>query len=511
MLGNLNVDLKKVAADLHKPKTYGHFIDGTWVGGNTGATIELTNPATREVLGHIQAGDAIDVDRAVNAAHRAFARWSKSSPAMRQGVLRAIAAQLRARHLEYAMMETLNNGKTITDAYTHDITGAIGLFEFYAGAAFHHHGEVMDFADSTMMIHREPIGVVAQIIPWNVPLLMAALKLAPALAAGCTIVLKPAETVCISVLELIGDIAAIVPPGVVNVVTGYGSAVGEPLVTHPKVRKVAFTGSRATAQKIMNYASANIIPQTLELGGKSANIICEDADLDAAAESVVMTTIFNKGEVCLAGTRVFVHKKVQETFLDKLLTLFESVKQGDPTDPATNLGAQASKVQYERVREYLQLGVAEGATALTGGHAATIPGFENGFFIQPTIFASVRNELRIAQEEIFGPVTAVMGWDDESEMLRQANDNIYGLGGGVWTRNLSRAHRISRALETGMVWVNRYYNFKPGQPIGGVKQSGFGREGTLETMSHYTVSKSVVINLEEGALGAFHAPPPTAA
>ncbi len=510
MFGNLDVDLKKIAAELSKPKTYGHFIDGAWVEGNSGGTIELTNPATRAVLGQIQAGDAVDVDRAVNAAHRAFAKWSRSPPAVRQGVLRAIAAQIRARHLDYAMMESLNNGKTITDAYTHDITGAIGLFEFYAGAAFHQHGEVMDFADSTMMIHREPIGVVAQIIPWNVPLLMAALKIAPALAAGCTIVLKPAETVCISVLELIGDIAGIVPPGVINVVTGYGSAVGEPLVTHPKVRKVAFTGSRATAQKIMTYASANIIPQTLELGGKSANIICEDADLDAAAESVVITTVFNKGEVCLAGTRVFVHKKVEGKFLDKLTTLFRSVKQGDPIDPATNLGAQASKVQYDKVRGYLELGVAEGAHALTGGRAAHIAGFENGFFIEPTIFTSVRNDMRIAQEEIFGPVTAVMTWDDENEMLARANDSIYGLGGGVWTNNLGRAHRISRGLETGMVWVNRYYNFKPGQPIGGVKQSGFGREGTLETLSHYTVSKSVVINLEEGALGAFHAPPPTA-
>ncbi|MBB3228216.1 acyl-CoA reductase-like NAD-dependent aldehyde dehydrogenase [Luteibacter sp. Sphag1AF] len=501
---------KALAAKLSAVKTYGHFINGKWVDGHSGQTIELTNPATRQTLAHIQSGDAVDVDRAVNAAYDAFPKWSRSSPAQRQTVLRAIADRLRARQLEYAMMDTLNNGKTITEAYTHDITGAIGLFEYYAGAAFHLHGEVADFADSTMITHREPIGVVAQIIPWNVPLMMAALKLAPALTAGCTVVLKPAETVCVSVLEFIKDIADVLPPGVINVVTGYGHIVGEPLVTHPKVRKVAFTGSRGTAQKIMNYAAVNIIPQTLELGGKSANIVCEDADLDAAAESVVITTIFNKGEVCLAGSRVFVHKKVREEFVDKLTRLFAKVKQGDPTDPATRLGAQSSKAQYDRVLSYIEQGKKEGASVLVGGGPASIRGLENGLFIQPTIFTDVRNDMVIAQEEIFGPVTDLFTWEDEADMLSMVNDNIYGLGGGLWTRNLNRAHRISRAMETGMVWVNRYYNFKPGQPIGGVKQSGFGRESTFETLMHYTNTKSVVINLEEGGYGDFHAPPPNA-
>lgn len=510
----MNLDkqaMQTLAARLSQPKTYGHFIAGNWTGGHSGETIQLSNPATRKVLGEIQAGDAVDVDRAVRAAHTAFPKWSKSPPVERQRIIRAIADRMRERQLEYAMLETLNNGKTITEAYTHDISGAIGLFEFYAGAAFQLHGEVMDFADSTMLIHREPIGVVAQIIPWNVPLLMAAMKLAPALAAGCTIVLKPAESVCSSVLEFINDIAGIVPPGVINVVTGFGNVVGEPLVTHPLVRKVAFTGSRATAQKIMQYASANIIPQTMELGGKSANIVCEDADLDAAAESAVITTIFNKGEVCLAGTRVFVHKKVQDAFIDKVKALLASVRQGDPTDPATRLGAQSSKLQFDRVMSYIDVGLSEGATILTGGKAAKVPGLEDGLFIEPTLFIGVENDMRIAQEEIFGPVTGIIPWDDETEMIRMANDNQYGLGGGLWTRDLARAHRISRALETGMIWVNRYYNFKPGQPIGGYKQSGYGREGTFETLQHYTLTKSVVINLNEGALGAFHAPPPNAA
>jgi aldehyde dehydrogenase len=500
---------KELAARLSKVKIYGHFIDGVSVEGHSGETIELTNPATRQVLAHIQSGDAVDVDRAVDAAYAAFPAWSSTTPAHRQAVMRAIADRLRERQLDYAMMDALNNGKPIFDAYYHDITGAIGLFDYYAGASFHVHGETADFSDALLLVHREAIGVVAQIIPWNVPLLMAALKLAPALAAGCTVVLKPAETVCTSVLEFISDIADLLPKGVINVVTGYGAKVGEPLVTHPKVRKVAFTGSRGTAQKIMQYASVNIIPQTLELGGKSANIICEDADLDAAAESVVITTIFNKGEVCLAGTRVFVHEKVRDVFLDKLTKLFAGVRQGDPTDPSTQLGAQASKAQFDRILAYFDIGRAEGAKTLIGGKAAKIAGLEDGLFIEPTLFTNVRNEMRIAQEEIFGPVTDIFSWNDEAEMLRQVNDSIYGLGGGVWTNNLTQAHRITRAMETGMIWVNRYYNFKPGQSIGGYKQSGFGRENALETLNHYTLTKSVVINLEPGPLGEFRAPPPT--
>jgi aldehyde dehydrogenase len=501
---------KRLAAELGAVKTYGHFINGVWLDGHSGETIELTNPATRKTLAYIQAGDAVDVDLAVTAAYDAFPKWSKSSPAQRQMLLRAIADKLRARQLEYAMMESLNNGKTITEAFEHDITGAIGQFEYFAGTAFHLRGETADFADSTMLVHREPIGVVAQIIPWNVPLLMAALKLAPALAAGCTVVLKPAETVCVSVLEFIKDIADIVPSGVVNVITGYGAVVGDPLVSHPKVRKVAFTGSRGTAQMIMHYASANIIPQTLELGGKSANIVCDDADLDAAAESIVITNVFNKGEVCYAGSRVFVHKTVREELLDKVKRLFANVKQGDPTDPETRLGAQSSKTQYDRILEYIKIGKGEGATTIIGGGPATVAGLESGLFIQPTLFENVRNDMRIAQEEIFGPVTGIFTWDDEEQMLRAVNDSIYGLGGGLWTRNLSRAHRISRAMQTGTIWVNRYYNFKPGQSIGGYKQSGIGIEATFETLHHYTLLKSVVFNLEEGAIGDFHAPPPNA-
>lgn len=499
-------DTQAVADRLSAVQTYGHFINNEWVEGNSGETIELSNPATRATLAHIQAGDAVDVDRAVNAAYAGLTKWAHSTPNERQALLLALADLLRKRQLDYAMLDTLNNGKTIGEALYH-VEMAIGVYEYYAGAAFYKHGELLDFPDASVLVHREPIGVVAAIIPWNVALMFTAFKLAPAIAAGCTMVLKPAESVCVNVLEFFKDAADLLPPGLINVVTGYGQAVGEPLVSHPKVRKVTFTGSRGTARKIIQYASSNIIPQTMELGGKSANIVCADADLNAAAESAVMTTIANKGEICLAGSRVFVHRSVRDEFLEKFVEQLGNVVQGNPIDPTVQLGAQASKIQFDRVNEYIDLGRSEGAVAAAGGGPAKIAGLEDGLFIQPTIFTNVRNDMRIAQEEIFGPVTGVIEWDDEADMIRQVNDSPYGLAGGVWTRNLTQAHRLSRAIETGTVYINRYYNMKPGQPTGGYKQSGFGREYCLETLDHFTVTKSVVINLEEGPIGFFQARP----
>ena len=493
---------RDAAERLRTPRSYGHFIDGGWIEGNGGATIELHDPTTRKPLGTIQAGDATDVERAVDAAHRAFPRWAASTGAERQKLLRALADQLRSRALDYAMMDTLNNGKPITEAMHHVLMSA-EMFDYFSGAAYQIKGEVMDHHDATVLVHREPIGVVAQIIPWNSQFTMMTLKLAPALAAGCTIVLKPAETVCLGVLEFMKDAAPLIPNGVINILTGYGQAVGEPLVTHPKVRKVSFTGSIETGRKIIQYASANIIPQTMELGGKSANIICEDADLEAAAESVVMSAVLNKGETCFAGTRTFVHRSVRAPFLEILARLFANVRQGDPIDPTTQLGPQSSLPQFDRVNAYLKLGRAEGAATPIGGDPITIAGVEDGLFVRPTVFADVTNDMRIAQEEIFGPVMVVIDWDDEAEMLRQVNDNIFGLGGGVWTKDLARAHRISRAMETGIVWINRYFNIKPGQPLGGYKQSGFGKDNSLESVLAYTVQKSVVINLAEGPIGMF--------
>lgn len=482
---------------------YGHFIGGEWVEGASGKTIDLLNPATGQRLSRIQAGNAVDAERAVQAAARAFTTWGHSTPGQRQELLLELARRLKARMQDFALLETLNNGKPIREALHFDLPTTISQFELFAGAAFHLHGQSLDYPDAIGIVHREPYGVVAQIIPWNVPLVMMATKIAPALAAGNTIVLKPAETVCLSVLEFFREVADVLPPGVVNVVTGYGADVGEALVSHPLVRKVAFTGSIATARRIMGYAATNVIPQTLELGGKSAHIVCDDADIDAAVEAAALSTIFNKGEVCIAGTRLMLHERIRDEFLEKLARTLDTVKQGDPTDPATQIGAQASVMQRDKVLSYIDIGLQEGAKVYRGGKRASGPGLDEGNFIEPTILVDVDNSMRVAQEEIFGPVTCAITWKDDDEVLRLANDSSYGLAGGLWTRNLTRAHRISRAMQTGTVWVNRYFNLKPGMPLGGYKQSGFGREFCFDILNHYTLTKSVVINLEEGPLGLF--------
>ena len=484
--------------------SYQHFIGGEWVEGASGERIEQRNPATGEVIATVAAGNATDVDRAVRAAHAALPKWSASSAEERQELLTELARRIRARAPDYAMMESLNNGKTIVEATIHDIPFAAELFSHFAGAA---HlvldGELKDYGGFINLVHREPIGVCAQIIPWNVPLLMMAAKIAPAIVSGNTVVLKPAEAVCLSVLEFMDEMSDIIPPGVVNIVTGYGQAVGEPLVTHPLVRKVAFTGSQVTGKKIVEYASRNLIPQTIELGGKSAHIICSSADVDAAVEAAAMSTVFSKGEVCVAGTRLFVHASLREEVSEKLVALLKSIRRGSPQDFSTQMGAQASEAQYKKILGYLDLAASGDTRILCGGQAAKVPGFENGYFIEPTLLDNVTNDMRIAREEIFGPVTCLLPWSDEDDLIRQVNDSDYGLASGIWTRDLGQAHRLSRRIQAGIVWVNRYYNFRAGMPMGGYKQSGFGREMSREALSAYTLTKSVAINLEEGKLGVF--------
>ncbi|WP_343046837.1 aldehyde dehydrogenase family protein [Sphingomonas chungangi] len=474
---------------------YGLFIDGAWVGSASGRTIPLTNPATGAHLAKIQAGNAADVSAAVAAAKAAFPRWARSRLEERQEILLEIARRLKARTADFARMESANNGKTIVEATIHDLPEAIGQFEYFSGSVYALHGETRDYPDLIGLTHREPLGVVAQIIPWNVPLLMASMKLAPALAAGNTVVLKPAETVCLTVLELIREIADLLPPGVVNVVTGYGQDVGEALVAHPDVRKVAFTGSTATARKIIEYAARNIIPQTMELGGKSASIVCASADLDEAARMAALSTVFNKGEVCMAGSRVFVERSVHDAFLERFVREVEAVRIGDPSHPETRLGAMSSRQQYEKVQGYFDVALSDGAEIALGGGVAHVPDLPDGLFLKPTILAGVRNDMRVAQEEIFGPVTSVIAWDDEAAMLGEVNDSRYGLAGAVWSNDIRQAHRIAREMQTGVVWVNTYYNLPRGMPVGGYKQSGFGRELSWDILRDYTHTKSVVIPL----------------
>lgn len=485
-------DSRAVASRFAQPLTYGHFINGEFVESSGGETIALKNPVNHATLAYIQSGNANDVRRAIDAAHAAFPKWARLYPGERQNYLIELMRRFKENIFDYAVMESLNNGKAVSEALYVDMVAALGHLETYTGSSFHVKGEVFDLPDASVVTHREPLGVVAQIIPWNVPMIMFMMKIAPALAAGCTIVLKPSEIVCLSIMQFLKDASDILPRGVLNVVTGYGPAIGEPLITDPRVRKVAFTGSRATAQKIITMAATNIIPQTMELGGKSAHIVCEDADLEAAAESAVIANTYNKGEMCIAGSRLFVHKKVEDRFIALFAEKLAKVNQGDPLHPEVTLGAQASQVQYDKILSYLEVGQKEGATLAYGGTPSRIAGFEDGLFLKPAILTGARNDMRFMQEEIFGAVTGVVAWDDEDEMMRQANDTTYGLAGGIWTNDLKQAHRIVRGLETGMIWVNRYLNFKPNQWIGGYKQSGFGREGVHATIDHYTVMKSVV-------------------
>jgi len=486
-------DTRLLAARLSEVKTYGHFINGEWTEGHSGETIELSNPATRQTLAYIQSGDAVDVDRAVNAAHHAFPRWSKSSPAQRQTILRVIADRLRARQLDYAMMETLNNGKTITEAFTHDITGAIGLFEYYAGAAFQLHGQVADFADSTMLIHREPIGVVAQIIPWNFPLLMAAWKLGPALTTGCTVVLKVAEETPLSALRL-AELCqeAGLPNGVLNLLTGFGEPCGAPLAAHAMVDKVAFTGSTEVGKLIVKAASNDLKKVTLELGGKSPNIILDDADMDLAIPGAANAIFFNHGQCCCAGSRLFVQEKKYDQVVEGVTQFAKNIRLGPGLDSRTQMGPLVSQTQLERVSGYLRSGEEQGAKALCGGKRHG----ENGYFVEPTVLVDTSPDMKVYREEIFGPVvTAIPFKSVDDDLLTRANDTTYGLAAGIYTRDMARAHRIANRLRAGTVWINCYNIFDAALPFGGYKQSGWGREMGHNALDNYLETKSICASI----------------
>jgi len=470
-------------------------IDGKWVEAASGKTFETPNPATGEVLARVAEGDKEDIDRAVRAARRTFdeGKWIRMRPSDRQRLLLRIADLIEQHGDELAQLETLDNGKPFTESRYVDIPAAAETFRYYAGWVSKIYGETNpsdpEYFNFTL---REPVGVCGQIIPWNFPLLMAAWKLAPALACGNTSVLKPAEQTPLTALRL-GELLleAGVPAGVVNIVPGFGPTAGGALVRHPMVDKIAFTGSTEIGKEIHRETSGTLKRVSLELGGKSPNIVFSDADTEAAVQGALLGVFFCAGQVCCAGTRLFVEKKMHDEFADQLAKSAAGMKQGSGLDPETRIGPLVSQEQLERVTGYLEAGKKEGAKPIIGGERNRAKGLEKGYFVQPTVFTGVSNDMKIAREEIFGPVVSVIPFTDESDAVLQGNDTTYGLAAGVWTRDVSKAHRVARALRAGTVWVNCYNVFDAAAPFGGYKESGYGRELGRYALDLYTQVKSV--------------------
>ena len=471
------------------------FINGRWVDSVSGKAFDTLNPATEKVITSVAEGDSADIDLAVAAAREAFENgpWKKTDARDRGRILLKIAGLIERNKDELALLDTLDNGKPINETTKADIPLVIDCFLYYAGWADKIHGETIpvrgDFFNYTL---REPVGVVGQIIPWNFPLLMAAWKIAPALACGNTIVLKPAEQTPLSALRL-GEICqeAGLPDGVLNIVTGYGPTAGAALAEHMDVDKIAFTGGSATGRIIMQAASKNLKRISLELGGKSPNIVFADSDIDSAVDGAMTGIFFNQGEVCCAGSRLFIEKSIHEEFIDKLSNKAANMRVGNPEDTGTQMGAQVSKEQFDKILGYIETGKQEGAKLVTGGERCG----ERGYFIKPTIFDAVDNNMRIAKEEIFGPVVSAITFDDVSEVVKQGNLSIYGLAAAVWTKDIKKAHRLARDLKAGTIWINTYNAFDAASPFGGFKQSGFGRELGVHALELYTHVKSVWINL----------------
>jgi aldehyde dehydrogenase (NAD+) len=470
-------------------------IGGEWRHSVSGKTFRTINPATEEKIADVAEGDAADVDLAVQAARRAFESgdWPKMDARDRGRLLNKLADLVEKNREELAALETLDNGKPITDSRTADLPLVIDCFRYYAGWADKIHGQTIPVrGDYFTYTRREPLGVAGQIIPWNFPLLMVAWKWAPALAAGCTVILKPAEQTPLTALRM-GELAleAGFPPGVINIVPGYGPTAGAALVRHPGVDKIAFTGEYRTAQIIMRDAAETLKRLTFELGGKSPNIIFADADLDAAVEGAYFGLFFNQGQCCCAGSRVFVEDRVHDAFVEKLVAKARVRKLGDPFDPSTEQGPQVDKDQFDKVMKYIGIGKQEGAQCLAGGERA----LDKGYFIKPTVFAGVRDDMKIATDEIFGPVMSVLRFKDVDEIVERANKTFYGLAAAVWTRDIAKAHAIAHRVRAGTVWVNCFDVFDAGAPFGGFKMSGVGRELGEKALDNYTELKTVTVNL----------------
>lgn len=495
---------ESIKVDKYIDPSYQLYINGEWVEGSEGKKMTSFNPSTGEKLAEFIDASHADVDAAVEAAQKAFPAWKAISVEERSNMLLKIADLMEERADRLAMVETLDNGKPLRETNGADVPLSIDHFRYFAGVIRSEEGTAKQLDEHNLtIILKEPIGVVGQVIPWNFPLLMAAWKLAPALAAGNTVVITPSSSTPLSILELAKILDEVLPAGVVNVITGRGSYSGDYLLHHEGVSKLAFTGSTEVGYLVAKAAADRLIPATLELGGKSANIIFDDAPWERALEGVQSGILFNQGQVCSAGSRIFVQEGIYDKFVAAMKKAFEQVKVGLPWEDGVQMGSQVNKNQLEKILQYVEIGQKEGAHVLTGGHQLTDNGLENGAFMAPTILADANNNMRISQEEIFGPVATVIKFKDEEEVIRLANDSVYGLGGGVWTRDINKALRVSRGVQTGRMWVNQYTNFSAGAPFGGYKKSGIGRETYKSILDAYSQTKNIFINTKEEKDGLY--------
>jgi len=490
-----------------KPQ-YENYIGGEWLAPVDGEYFDNHSPVDGSLISRVPKSNRKDIDLAVKAAGKAADAWGKTSVTERSNIMFKIADRIEQNLERLALVETWDNGKAIRETMAADIPLAADHFRYFGSVIRAEAGQVSDLDASTVTLEvHEPLGVVGQIIPWNFPILMAAWKLAPALSAGNCVVLKPAEQTPVSILVLVELIADLLPPGVLNVVNGFGPEAGKPLATHPDVKKVAFTGETTTGRLIMQYASENIIPVTLELGGKSPNIFFEsvmaedDNFLDKAIEGLVLFA-FNQGEVCTCPSRALIQESIYDEFIKRCLKRVAAIKMGDTLDMATQMGAQASNDQYEKILNYIDVGKQEGAEVLIGGAAYENEVYPNGFYIQPTIFKG-HNKMRIFQEEIFGPVLCVTTFKDEAEAMEIANDTLYGLGAGVWTRDVHQMQTFARGIQAGRVWCNCYHAYPAGASFGGYKKSGIGRETHKMMLNHYRHTKNVLMSYDKNPLGFF--------
>ncbi|NIX77024.1 aldehyde dehydrogenase [Microvirga terricola] len=488
---------------------YGNYIGGEWVESTSGRYFANTSPVNGQVLCEIARSDAADVELALDAAHAAKDTWGRTSAAERSVILNAIAQRMEDNLALLAEAETWDNGKPIRETTAADLPLAIDHFRYFAGCIRAQEGGISEIDHDTIAYHfHEPLGVVGQIIPWNFPLLMATWKLAPALAAGNCVVIKPAEQTPASILvwaELIGDL---LPPGVLNIVNGFGLEAGKPLASSPRIAKIAFTGETTTGRLIMQYASHNLIPVTLELGGKSPNIFFKDVAnedddyFDKAIEGFVMFAL-NQGEVCTCPSRALIHESIYDRFMERALKRVDEIVQGDPLNPATMIGAQASSEQLEKILSYFDIGRQEGAEVLRGGERNKLSGdLAGGYYVKPTVLRG-HNKMRVFQEEIFGPVVSVTTFKDDDEALHIANDTLYGLGAGVWSREANRCYRFGRAIKAGRVWTNCYHAYPAHAAFGGYKQSGIGRENHSMMLDHYQQTKNMLVSYSPKKLGFF--------